>query len=130
MLNFDLLVQELTYLLEKNRFSIDKVIFNLDNYKFTRSAINYINYSDCIISKYIMFSSKNKRLLDVINNKFNKCIYLENDKTQKMSDYKDMNVIVKKSYWNNHKKDSKRLSGLNFITINDNISYKFNKEEY
>ena len=42
---------------------------------------------------------------------------------------KDINILIKNSFWNSHKKDEKRLEGLNFITINDNIAYKLNKEE-
>jgi len=128
-LNFDLLVQQIVFLLEKDKFGIEKVIFNLDKYKYTRSAINYINKYDSIISKYIMFSSSDKKRLDIINNKYSKCIYIDDETNHKITDYKDISILIKNSFWNNHKKNSKKYSGLNFITINDNISYKFIKEE-
>jgi len=129
ILNFDILIQEVVYLLEKDRFAVDKVIFNLDKYKYNRSAINYINNYDMSISEYIMFSSSDKKKLDIINNKFSKCVYINDEKTQTITEYNDVNILIKNSYWNKHKKDSKRLDGLKFITINDNISYKFDKEE-
>lgn len=127
ILNFNILIQQLVLLLEKDRASIKKVIFNLDKYKYTRKSVNYINYFDNYISKYIMFSSSDKKKLDIISNRYDKCIYFNED--HKMSDYKDINILIKNSYWNNHKRDSKRLENLNFITINDNIAYKFDKEE-
>jgi len=129
ILNFDILVQQVVYLLEKDRFGIDKVIFNLDKYKYNRSVVNYINNYNSNITKYIMFSSSDKKKLDIINNKFSKCVYIYDEKNQKINEYKDIKILIKNSYWNKHKKASKRLDGSNFITINDNISYKFEKEE-
>jgi len=128
-LNVDILIQQLVFLLEKDKFSINKIIFNLDNYKYNRKAINYINNFDNVISKYIMFSSSDKKKLDIISNRYDKCIYIKDDKEHKFNDYSDINILIKSSYWIKHKKDSKKLEGLKFITINDNISYKFDKEE-
>jgi len=128
-LNFDILIQQIVYLLEKDRFSINKVIFNLDNYKYSRKSVNYLNNFDSIISKYVILNSSEKKKLDIISNKYDKCIYINEENIKKMNEYGDINILVKNSFWNKRKKDNKKLEGLKFITISDNISYKFDKEE-
>jgi len=129
ILNFDILIQQIVYLLEKDRFSINKVIFNLDKYKYSRKSVNYLNNFDSIISKYVILNSSEKKKLDIISNKYDKCIYINEENIKKMNEYGDINILVKNSFWNKRKKDNKKLEGLKFITISDNISYKFDKEE-
>lgn len=129
ILNFNLLVEKIIFLLEKEKFSIDKVIFNLDNYRYNREAINYINKYNSVINKHIMFCSKDKKKLDIINSRFSKCIYISEEKIQNTSEYVDMNILVKNSFWNKNKRESKKYQNLNFITVSDNIIYKFEKEE-
>lgn len=129
ILNFNLLVQQIIYLLEKDKFIIDKVLFNLDNYQYNRAAINYINNYNTIMSDYIMFVSSDKTKLDIISSRYGRCVYVNEENDIKPSDYEGLNILVTNSYWDKHKRTSKKYSGLNFITINNNISYKFNKEE-
>ena len=129
ILNFNLLIEKIVYLLEKEAFKIDKVIFNLDNYQFNRTAINYVNNYDSVINNLIMFCSTDKKKLDMINSKYSKCVYINENKIDKVSEYSGMTVLVKNSFWNKHKIDSKKYKDLDFITIADNIAYKFEKEE-
>ena len=127
-LNLDILVQQIVYLIEKDKFSVNKVIFNLDDYTYSRKVVNFINNMDNIVTKHIVLCSKDKKKLDVISNKYEKCIFIKDDKEHKFSNYKDITILIQSSYWQKHKKDSKKLEGLKFITINDNIGYKFYKE--
>jgi len=129
ILNFNILIEQIVYLLEKESFKIDKIIFNLDKYKFDRAAINYINNYNSVISNYIMFTSRDKKKLDIISAQYHKCIYIDSDRLEKAATYKESNVLVKTSFWGKNNRNSKRFEGINFITINDNIAYKFNKEE-
>jgi len=128
ILNFNLLMEKVIYLLEKENFTIDKVIFNLDKYKYSRAVVNYINSYDSVINKHIMFCSKEKKKLDIISNRYSKCIYLSDAKF-KTTDFKEISVLVKKSFWQKRKIDSQKYTGLKFITISDNIAYKFEREE-
>lgn len=129
ILNFNLLVEQIVYLLERERFTIDKVIFNLDNYRYNREAINYINNYNSVINKHIMFCSKDIKKLKIINSKYEKCIYLNEDKIGNSTEFEDLNILVKSSFWNKNKKESKKYQNLNFITVSDNIIYKFESEE-
>ena len=129
ILNFDLLVQKIVYMLETQRFNVEKVIFNLDNYTYDKQAIKYINSYNKFLSKYIMFSSCDRRKLDYISKSYDKCIYIDDEKNHKITDYDDIKILVKNTFWNSHKKDSNRLKMLEFITISSNIIYKFEKKE-
>ena len=128
-LNFDVAIQKMVYLMEKDKFAIKKVIFNLDNYKYSRAAVNHINGVDSFITNHIMLSSNDKRKLDVISGRYDKCVYVNEENSKNLNIYKDINILIKNSFWNKRKKDSKKYEELNFITISDNISYKFDKEE-
>ena len=128
-LNFDILIQQLIYLLERDKIAVKKVIFNLDNYKYSRKSVNYINNFDSIVNKYVILTSRDKKKLDIISNRYDKSICIDEENVKKISDYKDINILVKNSFWNKRKKENKKLEGLKFITISDNISYKFEKEE-
>ena len=129
ILNFNILIEQIVYMLEKENYNVEKVIFNLDKYRFNRNAINYINNYHSIINKRIMFCSRDKRKLDLINSQYDRCIYYDLDKMEKTMQYKEQNVLIKNSFWGRNKKNSKKYENINFITINDNIAYKFNKEE-
>lgn len=129
ILNFNLLIEEIVYLLEKEKFTIDKVIFNIDKYKYNREAINYINTYNSAVNKYIMFCSKDNTKLNIINGKYDRCVYVDGDKITNTSEYSGQNILVKKSFWLKNKPESKKYQNLRFITVSDNIIYKFEKEE-
>ncbi len=128
ILNFNLIIEKIVYLLEKEKFTIDKIIFNIDKYKFSRNIINYINSYESLISDKIMLCSSDKKKLDYISNKYAKCIFVD-DKLEKTTEFKEKNLLVKKSFWNSHKMNSQKYKEINFITISDNIAYKFKEEK-
>jgi len=128
ILNFNLLIQQIIYLLEKDKFVIDKVLFSLDKYQYNRLAVNYLNNYN-YMSNYIMFVSSDKSKLDIISSKYERSLFIKDDEELKNTNYNGLNMLVTNNFWETHKRNSKKYNGLNFVTINSNISYKFNKEE-
>lgn len=117
---------------EINGESISKVLFVLNEDVVDNKLLKEIN--SCSINKGV----NNKILL--ISNNINKTYktkldigyYLnDNKKVKDVNILKDKTIVVNKSFWDKNKRNEKRFieNNVNFITINDNINYLFDRKE-
>lgn len=117
---------------ERGKENLNKVLFvindNLESQKFIKELEN-LSTNKNINEKILLVSN------DVNKNYDSKLdiayYYGYNKKLKNIDALKNKTIVVNKSFWNKNKKTEKRFidNNINFITINDNINYLFEKKE-
>lgn len=117
---------------ERRKENLNKVLFVINDNLESQDFINELE-------KLSTNKNINEKILLVsndINKNYNSSLdiayyYGYNKKVKSIDALKNKTIVVNKSFWNKNKKTEKRFidNNINFITINDNINYLFEKKE-